>query len=69
MRLLRLRPTCLTNKYPAFKGVYYNDLITQVEVQILWLLCPRLNQSSNGHSIENVVSSGQNTLVVLGTEK
>jgi hypothetical protein len=39
-------------------------------VQMLWLLCPRLNQSRNDHSTENVlVSRGQNTLVVLRTEK
>jgi hypothetical protein len=37
---------------------------------MLWLLCPRLNQSRNDHSIEKVVvSRGHNTRVVLRTKK
>jgi len=52
------------------RAAIINDLIIQTEVQMLWLLCPRFNQSRNDHSTEKVVvSSGQNTPVVLRDRK
>jgi hypothetical protein len=69
MRLLRLRPA-LPTSLPHSRAGIINDLITKVEVQILCLLCPRLKQSRNDHSVEKVVvSRGQNTPVLLRTEK
>jgi len=69
MRLLRLRPalpTCI----PHAREAIIKDLITQVGVQMLWLLCPKLSQSRNDHSVEKVVvSRRQNTPVLLRTEK
>ena len=51
MRLLRLRPA-LPMSTSHSKAAIINDFITQVEVQMLCLLCLRLSKSRNDHSVE-----------------
>jgi len=71
--LLHVSPateTCPTNNTPHARAAIINDLITQLEVQLLWLLCPRFSQFRNDHSFEKVVvSRSQNIPVLLWDEK